>query len=149
MAGLIRMVGKSKTKRAVVAGFTILGCLFILFFGLRAFHAFKKFGGPPPPQRTPGEVETDVERIRDWMTVPFIARMYGVPEDILFDALEIPVEGNRRKSLEDINRIYFPQSDGLPEQIIKAAILAHQPPPTPVPPLTAVPPLTPIPPALP
>lgn len=122
------MAGKSKTKRALVAGFTVLGCLFILFFGLRAFHAFKKIGGPPPPQRTPGEVETDVERIRDWMTVPFIARMYGVPEEILFDALGIPEEGNHKKSLEELNKKYYPQSDGIVEEILKKTILTHRPP---------------------
>jgi hypothetical protein len=134
-------------QRMLIVVFTILGCILILFFGMRALYAFKKFNGHRPPPPSPGEVETDVERIRDWMTVPFISRMYAVPEDILFDALEIPAEGNRRKSLEDLNKQYFPQADGLAEEIVKAAILTHQFPPMPDAPLTPVPPLTPIPPS--
>lgn len=116
---------KSK-QRVLTIVLTILGCLLITFFGLRAFHAFKKFNGHRPP---PGQVETDVELIRDWMTVPFIARMYAVPEKIIFDALEILPRENRDKSLEEINREYYPETDGLAMQIVKAAILAHQPPP--------------------
>jgi hypothetical protein len=75
------------------------------------------------------------------MTVPFISRMYDVPEEVLFDALESRHEGNHKKSLEELNDEFFPEADGLAERItVKAAILAHQPPPTPVPPLTPVPP---------
>lgn len=122
----------SKIKRAVIIALNILGCLLILVFGLRALHAFRKFSGSPhPPPSSPGEVETDVERIRDWMTVPFIAHMYGVPAEILFEALGIPEEGNRKKNLGTLNREYFPQSDGRVEKIVKDAILAHQSPPTP------------------
>lgn len=126
----------NQKQRALAVAFTVLGCLLILFFGLRAAHAFRKFGGriPPPHTRPPGEVETDVERIREWMTVPFISRMYGVPEEILFDALGIPAEGNRKKSLEELNKKYYPQSDGIVEEIVKAAILAHQTTPMPDPP---------------
>lgn len=65
-------------QRALIFVLTILGCLLALFFGLRAFHAFKKFGGHLPPPRA-GEIETDVGQIREWMTIPFIARAHGVP----------------------------------------------------------------------
>jgi hypothetical protein len=140
---------RSNTKRILVTGLTLFGCLLIFFFGLRAVHAFRKFGGTPPPQRPSGEVETDVERIRDWMTVPFIARMYGVPEETLFDALGIPEEGNRKKSLEELNKKYYPQSDGMVEEIIKTTILTHRPPPAPdSPPVPDAPP-TPSPPPAP
>jgi hypothetical protein len=127
----------SKQRASIIVVMIILGCLFIAFFGLRAFHAFKKFNGYPPPA---DKIETDVERIRDWMTVPFIARMYDVPEEVIFDALGIPPQGNRKKSLEELDDEFFPEADGLAERIVKAAVLAHHPPPTPVPPLTPMPP---------
>lgn len=133
-------------QRAIIIGLTILGCLLILFFGLRALRAFQKFDGRVPHQDFPEKLETDVERVRDWMTIPFISRMYGVPEPILYDALGISPEGNHKKSLRDLNQEYFPETDGVVIQLIKAALLANQKPPTPVPPLTAVPPLTPVPP---
>ena len=141
------MTERSNTKRILVTGLTLFGCLLIFFFGLRAVHAFRKFGGTPPPQRPSGEVETDVERIRDWMTVPFIARMYGVPEETLFEALEIPEEGNRKKSLEELEKKYYPNSKGTVIEIVKATILAHPPPPTPdSPPMPDALPTTPLPP---
>lgn len=133
-----------KEQRALVIGLTTLGCLLTLFFGLRAFHALKKFQGHPlPPLHS--EIETDVDEIRDWMTIPFISQMYGVPEDDLFDALEIPPHGNRRKSIEELNREFYPHANGLVIEIIKTTILAHQAPPTPIPPAKPLPPLTPIP----
>lgn len=126
--------------RTLIIIFTIFGCLFIVFFGLRAFHVFKKFNGILPPPPPADKIETNVERIRDWMTVPFVARMYGVPEEVIFDALEISPLGNRRKSIEELDDEFFPEADGLAEQIVKAAIVAHQSPPTPAPLLTPVPP---------
>lgn len=101
-----------------------------------------------PPSPT-GEVETDVEQIRDWMTIPFISRMYGVPEKILFDAIGISPEGNHKKSIEELDEEYFPEADGYIIERVKAAILAHQSPPMPAAPLTPVPPLTPDSPAVP
>lgn len=136
-------------QRALVIALTIFGCLLIAFFGLRAFHAFMKFNGHRPPSPASAEIETDVELIRDWMTVPFIAHTYYVPEKDIFDALGISPKDNHEKSLKEINEEYFPAQDGLVIELVKAAILAHQPPPTVAPPQPAVPPLTPIPPATP
>lgn len=136
----------TRRQKLFVIALTVVGCLLIIFFGWRAFHAFQKFDrhGPPPHANFPDELETDVERVREWMTIPFISRMYGVPEPILYDALGIPSEGNHKKSLEELNRKYFPETEGIVIQIVKETLLANQPPPTPIPPDTPVPPLTPI-----
>lgn len=111
----------------------LLGVVIIIFFGMRAMHAFRKFNGHRPPP--PGKVETDVELIRDWMTVPFASRMYHVPDEIIFEALEISPKNNRDKSLEDLNQEYYSKADGLVLEIVKATILANQPPPAPVSPV--------------
>jgi hypothetical protein len=132
-----------RKQQALFIALTILGCLFVLFFGMRALHAFRKFGGPPPPPHTRGEIETDVEKIRDWMTIPFISRMYGVPEKILFEAIDIPPDRNYKKSIEELNKEYFPTVDGFIIEQIKVAILAHQSTGMPDTPLTPLPPLTP------
>jgi len=128
-------------QRALVIGLIILGILFTAFFGMRVFHAFKKFDGHRPPPH--GKVETDVELIRDWMTVSFIARTYRVPEPIIYDALKIPPQGNHDKSLKDLNHNYYPNANGFVLDTVKTTIVAHQPPtppadfkPTTVPPLT-------------
>jgi len=125
----------SKKQRALVIGLIILGIAFTAFFGIRALHAFRKFDGhrPPSPGK-PGKVETDVEAIRSWMTVPFIAELYRVPEPALFDALKIPPnEENREKSLRDLNRDYYPNTDGFVLEAVKAKVKELQSISTPAP----------------
>jgi hypothetical protein len=129
-------------QKALVIALIVLGALFTAFFGMRVARAFKKFDGHRPPPL--GEVETDVELIREWMTVPFISHTYHVPEKILFDALDISPIANHEKSLEDINQEYFPDKDGYVLDLVKATVLAHQPPPLPDSAPTAVTPPTPV-----
>jgi hypothetical protein len=126
------MLSKTNPKqRALVIGLIILGILFTLFFGMRVFHALKKFGGHGPPPH--GKIETDVELIRDWMTISFIARTYRVPEKDMFDALKISPLGSHNKSLKELNNDYYPDKDGFVMDTVKTAILAfqasHPPPP--------------------
>ena len=129
-------------QRALVIGLILLGILFTAFFGMRALHAFKKFNGHRPPP--PGKVETDVELIRDWMTIPFISRMYRVPEKNLFEAIGVSPFPNHDKSLKDINQDYYPNADGYVLDTVKATILALHAsrPPTPDSAPSAVPPPT-------
>ena len=120
--------------RTLIFVLIFIGGLIVGFFGLRTLHAFREFGGhrpPPPPSVAEAEgIETDVELIREWMTIPFISKMYHVPPNVLFDALGIPANKNREKSLKQLNREYFPQADGIVVEKIKAAVLvalANQP----------------------
>ena len=112
-------------QRAFVIGLILVGLIIVGFFGLRTARAFREFRGhrPPPPFATQ-HVETDVSLIRDWMTIPFISRMYRVPPDVLFDALGIQPHKNGEKSLKQLNEEYFPQAEGIVLEKIKAAILA-------------------------
>lgn len=121
-------------QRALILGLIVMGILVVGFFGLRAFSAFRHFreNRPPPfPAADAQQVETDVELIRDWMTIPFISRMYAVPPNILFDAIEISPKGNGEKNLAQLNEEYYSKTDGIVMAKIKAAILANQPPPQP------------------
>jgi len=133
-------------QRNFVIGLIIIGLMIIGFFGLRTARAFRQFHGhrPPPPFATE-HVETDVSLIRDWMTVPFISRMYHVPALILFNALEIPEHGNKEKSLKQLNEEYYPQGEEVVLEKIKTTVLANQPqqiqanPDTPIVPATSTP----------
>jgi hypothetical protein len=130
MLATLNWSGRIKKQRALVIGLIILGILFTIFFGMRAFHAFKKFdghGGPPPH----GKVETDVELIRDWMTVPFISRMYQVPPEVIFDVLKISPQKDHKKSLKVLNEEYYPDKNGYVLSLVKETILSNQPPPNP------------------
>lgn len=120
------MQGISK-QRILFIALSILGVMLILFFGLRVLHAFKKFDGHRPPPLAK-ELETDVEDIEDWMTIPFISHSYGVPPELLFDALNIDPKETHKKSLRQINDEYYPDEDGYVLITVKAAILSNQPP---------------------
>ncbi len=126
-------------QRALTIGFILLGIIVTAFFGMRVFHAFNKFNGHHPPP--PGKVETDVELIRGWMTVPFIAQMYRVPDRVIFEELNIPENGNMEKSLKDLNQEYYPGDLGYVVETVKQTVLAHlaSRPPTPDPAPATVP----------
>mgnify|MGYP003449387220 CR=1 FL=1 len=121
-----------KKQRALVIGLIAIGVLIVGFFGLRTLRAFREFRGHrPPPPFAPAdaqEMETDVELIRDWMTIPYIAKTYGVPDRMLFKELRIPNEGNREKSLKELNDEYFPEQAGFVLEEVKKAINDHRPP---------------------
>ena len=135
------MPSKANPKQqALVIALIIFGILFTAFFGMRALYALKKFSEHRPPPS--GEVETDVELIRDWMTISFISKTYYVPEKVIFDALNISPLGNHDKSLKVLNQDYYPGADGFVLDMVKATILAHQTKPTPASAPPAVPPLT-------
>ena len=99
----------------------VVGLLLIIWFGMRSVVSAIRVW------RTglqPGV--TDVEAIRGWMTIPYIGRAFGVPEEYLFEALGIPAEGNRRKSLGELNREYVPGERGVIVKRLKTAILRYQ-----------------------
>ena len=128
-------------QRALVTSLIIFGVLAVGFFGLRTFHAFREFRGhrPPPPFENE-QPETDVELIRDWMTVPFIARMYHVPPPVIFEALDIPKsKSNDEKSLKQLNEEFFPNTNGFVEATVKAAVQANLPPQAPTAPSVPTP----------
>jgi len=123
-------------QRILIIGLIALGVLIAGFFGLRALHAFREFrrhGSPPPLAEAFEEapsVETDVELIRDWMTVPYISMTYRVNPKKLFDTLGLNPRGNDEKSLAQLNEEFFPDQPGIVIELIKAAVQANQPPPT-------------------
>lgn len=127
-------------RKLISIALILLGIVAIIFFGMRALHAFKKFDGHRPPR--PGKEETDVELIRDWMTIPFIAHTYHVHDSTLFEALNISPFSDHEKSLKEINDEFYPDQDGYVLDLVKTTILAHQPPPRPDSDSTKIPPPT-------
>jgi hypothetical protein len=121
-----------KRWRTLVLSLVTVGVIIVGLFGLRTLRLLREFREhrPPPPFATE-RVETDVELVRDWMTIPFISKMYHVRPHILFEAVEIPEQGNRDKSLRQLNEEYFPEAPGIVETNVKAALLENLPPSTP------------------
>jgi hypothetical protein len=112
---------RSRWEKRLATGLIVLGLLLVLFFGFRAVRSFLRiqFTGLEPGT-------TDVELIRGWMTIPYIAAAYDVPEEYLFEQTGIPQANNQKKSLYRLNSDYF---EGEPEairKVIQAAILKYQ-----------------------
>ena len=115
--------------RILVLGLIFSGLVLAGLFGIRALRAYREVREhrPPPDTRLLSQPrETDAELIRDWMTIPFISRMYHVPPPVLFDALGVSPVGHKNKNLEQLGKEYFPEEPELAEAKIKAAILDYQ-----------------------
>lgn len=136
-------------QRVLITGLILFGIAIVFFFGLRTFFAFRNFSGhrpPPLPPADSGQIETDADLIRDWMTIPYISRTYRVPEKLLFDALGVSSRGNGEKSLAQLNEEYSPQAPGIVLEVVKGAVRAHQSELRREQIKTSIPPATPIPP---
>ena len=134
-------------QRNFVVGLIVIALIMIGFFGLRMARSFREFRGhqPQPPPFAQGTAETDVELIRDWMTLPYISITYRLPPHLLYETLKIPPKGNEKKNLKQLNDEYYPQQPGIVLKLVKAAIRSNQPVATAAPPDTAIPTLTPVP----
>jgi hypothetical protein len=111
----------SQNERRIFIILIILGISLIIFFGLRTVRSYIRL------QRMglkPGV--TDVEAIRGWMTVPYIAAAYGVPEEYLFEHIGIPAEGNQKTSLSQINHKYDFGEKGVIVDAVKTTIKKYQ-----------------------
>jgi hypothetical protein len=134
-------------QRVLVSALIIFGIWIAAFFGLRTFHSFREVREhrPPPPPFKTEQPETNVNLIEDWMTIPFIGKMYHIHPEILFEALGIPGEANKEKSIKQISEKYFSDQPDFVLELIKTTVQANLPPATVVPAFTAVPPASALP----
>jgi len=123
------------TKKHMVTILLILaGIAIILFFGSGALRAFKHMDGHGPfddgpfDGKPPAANQADVSLIRDWMTVPYIAKMYQVPPDAILKGLEIHEKDDEDKklSLKQLNEKYYPDQEGVVLAHIQSIIQAFQ-----------------------
>lgn len=125
-------------QRVLIASLIVLGILMAGFFGWRSLRAFKEFRGYspnsfPPPAADAQEAETDVELIREWMTIGYLSHTYRLPHNLLYEALNIPPRRNEKKSLEELNQEYFPDQPGFVLKTVKATIQSYLYLPTKIP----------------
>jgi len=129
-------------QKILIIVLLILGILITVRFSLRAARSFMLLRHRPFPPPT----ETDVELIRGWMSIPYIAKVYSVPDKLLWESLGRPplsLDEARRMSLLRLNQELFPGQQMEALKRVKQAILdfqAHRPPAPPNPDHTGTPP---------
>jgi hypothetical protein len=95
-AGSVDRMSRFRRRRWLIALSIVLVLLGLLVAGASAMRMFRRPRGPLPPR------QTDVSLIAGWMTVPYVARTFGVPPDEIFRGIAIAREGNERKSLNEL-----------------------------------------------
>ena len=111
---------RRKPRRWLALLVLFLGAMLVVVFGLRTWHQLEF------SQRVErGEIQ--VQTLRGWMTLPYIAQTYGVPQAELRAAIHAPATGNDDRSL----RVWFKLTGTDPatgRQAIEALILAYREP---------------------
>lgn len=80
--------------RWVVGLILVVGVALIALFGVRLLNQLDY-------SRKVQSGEIQVETLRGWMTLPYIARTYGVEETTLRAALGVAAQGNSERSLRE------------------------------------------------
>lgn len=118
----------SRPWQDIVIYLLIIVCVVLVFlFGIRLYQNLFTLRNH---HIHPGQ--TDVNLIQGWMTVPYIAEMYTVPEDVLWKDLAIPPDHNQLKPLSLLEREFARGKPGAIEQQLKQIIQTYQaqyPPP--------------------
>ena len=126
-------------RRPVLAGIIAVLLVVVLLVGGRAaWRLADRLLGPPPPPR-----QTDVSLIADWMSVPYISRVYRVPRQELYRALGSEADGRDRRPLREWAQVQGRTSDEtvrIVQETVQAWQASHPEPPRPSPPPNAPPP---------
>ena len=116
------------TRRLALAlALLLVGLGLVGFFGVRAYRAYERFLDPSQASSL-----DDVADIRGWMTLPYIARAYAVPEDTLFETLVIPQDGNERLSVKQLI-VKYRRDPQASREALQQALRQARPAATPVP----------------
>ena len=111
----------SPGERKICIALIIIGLILIGVFGFRAVRSYirlERMGLQPGV--------TDVEAIRGWMTIPYIAKAYGVPQEYIFQRLNIPPEENQDQSLFHLQQSYNFGEKGAIVEAVKSAVQQYQ-----------------------
>ncbi len=97
---------KSLNKIQVLAiVLVVIGLGLVIHFGLRTMRSLREMRYIQEQGLDLGTA--DVDAIRPWMTVQFVAVAYGVPQEYIFAELDIPFERrNSRETLAHLNQKY-------------------------------------------
>ncbi len=125
-----KMVKTLSNRNVLAALFIIVGLVVTIFFGSRALQSYRQLQYIREQGLDRGVAS--VNAIRGWMTIRYVSVAYAVPEEYIFDQLDIPyTERNSNDILGRLNRAYQfekPEKGTEPEIVAKVAraILDYQ-----------------------
>jgi hypothetical protein len=105
---------RRQTLLLVAAFFLAIAATF--FFGYRAGRTAREIRRHNDRQRN--------EPIRAWMSVPFVAHTYHIPEPVLFQAIHVPPNPRDHRPIRDIARAEKLPSAELIRELEKAVASA-------------------------
>lgn len=122
---------KSLTKLQILAiVLVVVGLGLVIFFGVRSYRSFQTMQYIRQQGLDVGSANVDA--IRPWMPIRFIAVAYGVPQEYIFAELGIPFEQrNSNDTLGHLNQKYDfgrPAKAGEPPIVdkVRQAILSYR-----------------------
>lgn len=104
-------------EKFVLRALVVLGIVLVTLFGFRAAKSAVRVArhGLAPHNATE-------ESIRGWMTVPYVAEAFGVPEAYLFERLGVPAEQYRKRSIASIDRELAGNERGRVMNLVRTAV---------------------------
>jgi cytochrome P450 len=84
-------------RRAIATALVIAGLLALLASAYVGYRLYEQVRSHPPVPREP-----DVSQVAPWMTVRYVAHLFGVPEPELYRALDADPDWARDLSLEQV-----------------------------------------------
>lgn len=118
-----KMVKTILNRNVLAALFIIVGLVVTIFFGSRALQSYRQLQYIREQGLDRGTASVDA--IRGWMTIRYVSVAYAVPEEYIFDQLDIPyTERNSNDILSRLNRKYDfekPEKESEPEIVAQVA----------------------------
>lgn len=118
-----KMVKTLSNRNVLAALFIFAGLAVTIFFGSRALQSYRQLQYVREQGLDRGVAS--VNAIRGWMTIRYVSVAYAVPEEYIFDQLDIPyTERNSNDILGRLNREYEfekPEKGTEPEIVAKVA----------------------------
>lgn len=87
-------------KKALTIGLFSLGLILISVYGVRAVKTYLVL------RHVEESVENPV-KLKGWMTVPYLSKTHQIPKDYLYQAINVPAEGNDSHSLHYFRKHYY------------------------------------------
>lgn len=120
--------GKRRGRQIIAVAIIAIGFFITVFAGIRAVAPLRRIERFGPPEFGPGE--PNVEAIRPWMTIHFVAMAYAVPEDYIYSQLGIPAASrDARRPLRKLPREHAGEphdAPPLPVEQVKNVILTYR-----------------------